>query len=122
MSYDYKLNSDGDIDLSGNVSGTEEIKQHILMRLKTGKGGWKYDTTIGHLFTDYILKTYPHDYISFFNSIISELQKVEGVKKVNITNYEIKNINNHQKQLYLYFDILLNNGENISITSDDYVY
>ena len=113
MSYDYKLDNNGDIDFEyPNVTGLEKAKQQILSMIRTGKGGWNYDKNIGHLFKDYILDTMPPDYISFFQSLVQEIEKIEYVKKANVINYQI---DHDRDTLILSLEVFLTTGERLQL-------
>ena len=113
MSYDYALDKNGDISYTQpNVEGLAKAKQQILSMIRTGKGGWPHDPTIGHLWADFVSGTLPHDYVSFFQSLTGEIEKIEYVKKADITNYEIDDDKN---TLIIYLDITLEDGKQLNL-------
>lgn len=99
-----KLDSSGDLVIdkgAGRVSGTEYVAQLIANRLKTLKGEWALDTSIGLPWYTDMLKRNP-DVSFIYQTILTAIRNTYGV--VDVTFLQLRT-DPHNRKLYVDFKV-----------------
>jgi len=106
-----KLNADGDIDLSSGgaeiISAEDETQQHITTRLKSVRGDWFLDPSIGLPLFDRILvrNVNDADVQNIYSTYIAATPGVDSVSTLTLT--ELK----QQRVLQIDTDIVGQEGQ-----------